>query len=103
MLKFGKSIQDIKDSMSYCSQYCGIECNQGAMDLKFQASLMGALTRGRCSGGVLRERCFEDMKQIYRKYPCRGLISAKLLYHSCAVSLQHNFGRPFSKGSNGVI
>lgn len=75
----------------------------GAMDLKFQASLMGALARGRYSRGVLRESCFEDLKQIYRKHPCRGVISVELLYHSSAVGLQHNLGRAFSRSSDGVM
>ena len=84
MLKVDRRIRDIKD-------------------LRFQASLMGALTRGRCSGGVLRERCFEDMRQICRKHPCRSLISVGLLYHSSPVGLQHNLGGPFYRDSDGVI
>ena len=61
------------------------------------------------SRGVLKKRCFEIMQQIYRKNPCRSVISIKLLFnfieialqHVCSpVNLWHIFKTPFSKNTS---
>ena len=56
------------------------------------------------STGVLRKRCSENIQQIYRKQPCRSLISIRMLcnfieitlrHRLSPVNLQHIFRTPF--------
>ena len=58
-----------------------------------------------------KKRCSENMKQIYRKHPCRSVISIKLLCnfieiahrHGCSpVNLVHIFRIPFTKNTPGL-
>ena len=59
--------------------------------------------------GVPRKRCSEKMPQIYRRTPCRSVISIKLqsnfieitLRHRCfPVNLLHIFRTPFLKNTS---
>ena len=39
--------------------------------------------------GILIKKCSENMEQIYRRTPCRSVISIKLLYNFIEIPLRH--------------
>ena len=65
------------------------------------------------SRGFPRKRCSENVQLIYRKYPCRSMISVQLLCYSIEIALQHGcslvnllhiFRTPFYKNTyDGVV
>ena len=66
----------------------------------------------RPSRGVLRKRCSETKQQIYRRNPCRSVLSIKLLRnfieiavrHGCSpVNLLHIFRIPFPMNTSGWL
>ena len=61
--------------LPFIIRYVPDECKSQEMYNKWKQPLRG----------VLQKRCSENMQQIYRRHPCRSVISIKLLCNLCEL------------------